>query len=117
MRGENLDAIAAVRGQSGYWFLARITIGLADVAKIKSWNLFSSKMVSLKQDSDLVLNRAFSNFTSKSRSSILVTLSLGKDIYWSGYNTRVTIFSFLLCIIFSGSNKEIATSGSRLLLV
>jgi hypothetical protein len=94
-----------------------ITIGLEDAAKIKSWNLFSSKMVSLKQDSDLVLNRACSNFTSNSRSSMLVTPSLGKDRYRSGRNTGVTGFSFLLCTSFSGSDTGIAASGSGLLLV
>jgi hypothetical protein len=94
-----------------------ITIGLVDAAKIKSWNLFSSKMVLLKQDLDLVLNKACSNFTLNSRSSMLVTSSLGKDRYQYGCNTGVTGFSFLLCTSFSGSHIGITTSGSGLLLV
>jgi hypothetical protein len=96
MRGANPVAIVVVRGRSGYWFRAGITIGLADTSRIKSWNLFSSKMISFKRDSDLVLNKDCSNFTSNSRSSMLVTLSLGKDRYLSGRNTGVIGFSFLL---------------------
>ena len=74
-------------------------------------------MVSLKQESDLVLNRICSNFTSNSMSSMLITPSLGKDRYQSVCITRVTGVSFLLRTRFSGSDTGIAASGSGLLLV
>jgi hypothetical protein len=117
MRGKNIAAIASVRGQSGCFFQSKVTTGLKDAAKIRSWNLFSSKRVSLKQDSDLVLNKDCSNFTSNSRSSILFTLSLGKDRYHFGCNTGVTCLPFILCTSFSGSGTGIATSGSGFLPV
>ena len=74
-------------------------------------------MVSFKQDLDLVLNRICSNFTSNSRSSMLVNSSLGKDRYRSGHNIGVTRFYFLLRTSFSGSDIGTAVSGSGLLLV
>jgi hypothetical protein len=94
-----------------------ITRGLVEAAKIKSWNLFSSKMTSFKQDSDLVLNRVCSNFASNSRSSMLVTPSLGKERYLSKRKVGLIGLSFLLCTSFSGSDTWVEAYGFGFLLV
>jgi hypothetical protein len=74
--------------------------------------MVSLKQESVKQESDLVLNRICSNFTSNSRSSMLVNPSLGKDRYQSRHNIGVTRFYFLLHTSFSGSDTGTAASGS-----
>jgi hypothetical protein len=48
---------------------------------------------------------------------MLVTPSLGNDIYLSKQKTGLILFYFLLCTIFSGSDTWIIASGFGFLLV